>query len=80
MQVDDRVWNASSFLKHYFRTVEFHGTYDFHLSLQCREYDGIFLDYSRQQVQQETMKRLFKLAEVRFPLKINILDVLILCY
>jgi hypothetical protein len=30
----------------------------------CREYDGIILDYSRQKATTDTMKKLFKLAEV----------------
>lgn len=34
----------------------------------CSEYDGILLDYSRQQATLETIGKLFKLAEVAFPL------------
>jgi hypothetical protein len=32
--------------------------------LGCSEYEGIFLDYSRQQATGETIEKLLKLAEV----------------
>lgn len=33
----------------------------------CSEFDGLLLDYSRQQATLETIEKLFKLAEVVFP-------------
>ena len=30
------------------------------------EFDGILLDYSRQRIYQDTMEKLFRLAEVKF--------------
>lgn len=40
----------------------------------CREFDGIVLDYSRQRVQEETMKQLFELAEVGFDPPLHVLN------